>query len=81
MRMKGRHTIIGACCTQCMMYSAFAVLGVNSWSWHGEIQRHDLNLCPAMMIELWMTKREMGDEDVNHVQDMSGYEKSGVQLA
>jgi len=34
-----------------------------------------------MMIELWMRKREMGDEDVNDVEDTSGYEKSGVLLA
>jgi len=28
-----------------------------------------------------MRKREMGDGDENYVEDMSGYEKSGVQLA
>jgi hypothetical protein len=27
-RMKGRHTILGACCTRCMLYSVYAVLGV-----------------------------------------------------
>jgi hypothetical protein len=35
----------------------------------------------AMMVELWMGKREMGDEDENDGVDTSGYEKSGVQLA
>jgi hypothetical protein len=34
-----------------------------------------------MMLELWMRKKEMGDEDGHNVKDTSGYEKSGVQLA
>jgi len=34
-----------------------------------------------MMVELWMRKREMGDEDENDVEDTSRYENSGVQLA
>jgi len=34
-----------------------------------------------MMIEMWMRKREMWDEHENDVEDTSGYEKSGVQLA
>jgi len=34
-----------------------------------------------MMVELWTRKREMGDEDENDVEDTSGYDKSGVQLA
>jgi len=34
-----------------------------------------------MMVELWMRKREMGDEDENDMGDTSGPEKSGVQLA
>jgi len=34
-----------------------------------------------MMVELWTRKREMGDEDENDIEDTSGYEKSGVQLA
>jgi len=33
-----------------------------------------------MMVEWWPRKREMGDEDVNDMEDMSGYEKSAVQL-
>jgi len=80
MRMKGKQTIF-ECRTQCMLYSVYAVLGVNSWSCHGEIERDDLTLCPAMMVEMWMRKREMGDEDENDVEDKSGYEKSGVRLA
>jgi len=38
-------------------------------------------VCSAMMVGMWMRNREMGDEDENDVEDMSGYEKSGVQLA
>jgi hypothetical protein len=42
-----------------------------------------------MMVELWTTKREMGDEDESDMededesdmQDTSGYEKSEVGLA
>jgi hypothetical protein len=34
-----------------------------------------------MMVELWTTKREVGEEHENNVEDPSGYEKSGVQLA
>ena len=34
-----------------------------------------------MMVELWTRKREMGDEDENGMEDMSGYDKSGVRLA
>jgi len=41
----------------------------------------DLTFYSAMMIELWMGKREMGDEDQNDLEDTSRYEKSGVQLA
>jgi len=28
MRIKGRKTILGGCCTRCMLYSVYAVLGV-----------------------------------------------------
>jgi len=34
-----------------------------------------------MMVELWMRKREMGDEDEHDMEDTSGYEISGVRLA
>jgi len=47
--------VLGVC-----LYLVYAVLSVNSWSWHGEIERDDLTLCSAMMVELWMRKREMG---------------------
>jgi len=35
----------GVCSTRCMLYSVYAILGVNSWSLHGEIDRDDLTLC------------------------------------
>jgi len=38
------------------------------------MERDDLTLCSAMMVEMWMRKREMGDEDENDVKDRSGYE-------
>jgi len=34
-----------------------------------------------MMVELWMRKRKMGDDDENDMEGMSRYEKSGVPLA
>jgi hypothetical protein len=34
-----------------------------------------------MIVELWTRKREMRDEDVNDVEDTSGYKKSRVRLA
>jgi len=44
-RMKGWQTILGVCCTRCMLHSVYAALGVNSSWWHGEIERDDLTLC------------------------------------
>jgi len=34
-----------------------------------------------MMVELWMRKREMGDEDENDMEDTSSYERSAERLA
>jgi len=34
-----------------------------------------------MNVELWMRRREMGDEDEKDLEDMSGSEKSGVRFA
>jgi len=64
-----------------MLYSVYAVLGVNSCSWHREIERDDFTLCSAMMRELWKREREMGDEAENDMENRSGYEKSRVRLA
>jgi len=62
-----------------MLYLVYAVLGVNSYSWHGEIESNNMTLCCGVMIEWWIRKRD-GDEDENDMEDMSGYEKSGVPL-
>jgi len=43
--MKQWQTILGVCCTRCMLYSVYAALSVNSWWWHGEMERDDLTLC------------------------------------
>jgi len=63
------HAVFGVCFTPCMLYSVYPILGANSWSWHGEIQRDDLTLYHAMMVELWTREREMGDEDEYDVED------------
>jgi len=39
------YAVLGVCCTRCMLYSVYAALSVNSWWWHGEIERDDLTLC------------------------------------
>ena len=45
----------------------YALLNVNSWSWHGEIERDDLTWCSSMMVELRIRKREMrGDQGKHH---------------
>jgi len=69
MTMKRRQSIIGGCCSQCMLYSVYRILGANSWSRHGETQRDDLTLCSAIIVELWTRKREMGYQDENDVED------------
>ena len=43
------------------------VLDVNSRSWQGEIERDEITLYSAMMVELLTTKREMGDDNKNDV--------------
>jgi len=75
-RMTGAQAILGVCCIRCilywvyavsrvscircMLYSVYALHSVNSWSWHGEIQRDDLTLCSVIMVQLWMRKRDGG---------------------
>jgi hypothetical protein len=63
-----------------MLYSVHAVLGVNSGSLHGRIERDDLTLCSVMIVELWTRKREMGMKMRTLWRIMSGYAKSGVWL-
>jgi hypothetical protein len=64
-----------------MQCSVYALLSVNSCSWHGEIERDDLTWGSAMMVELWTRKSQMGDEDEYNMDNTSGYEISRVQLA
>ena len=45
------------------------------------MERVDLTLRSAMMVELWARKKEKGDEDENDMEDTSGYEKSRVRPA
>jgi hypothetical protein len=71
---------LGLHCTRRILYSVYDVLSVNSSSSHGETGRDDLTLCSAMITELWIRKREMGDEDENDV-ITSGFEKPGERLA
>jgi len=42
------------------------------------MERNDLTLCSAKIVELWTTKAEMWDEDENDLENTSRYEKSGV---
>jgi len=72
---------LGVYCSQCILYLVDSVLGVNSWSWHGAIERDDLRWCSAIMVELWMRRRVMGNEDQHNVEDTNEYGKSGVPLA
>jgi hypothetical protein len=44
-RMKEWQTIEGVCCTWCMLHLVYDALSVNSWWWHGGIERDDLTLC------------------------------------
>jgi len=30
------YAVLDVCCTRCMLHSVYAVLSVNSWSWHGD---------------------------------------------
>jgi len=39
------YAALGVCCTRRMLHLAYVTLGVNSWWWHGEIERDDLTLC------------------------------------
>jgi hypothetical protein len=56
------------------------VLGVNSLSWHGGIERDDFTLCSAMIVEMWTRKREMVDEDENDVRIRMNMRNQGDNL-
>jgi hypothetical protein len=40
-----------------MLYLVYAVLGVNSGSWHGEIERNDFTSCSLVLAEFITRKR------------------------
>jgi len=49
-----------------MLYLVYAVLSVNSWLWHGEIDSDYLTSCSEVMVELRTTRREMRWDGANH---------------
>ena len=50
-----------------MLYLVYAVVGVNSWLWHGKIERDDLTSCSQVMVELSTRMREIrGDGGIHH---------------
>jgi hypothetical protein len=38
------------------------------------MERDDITVCSAMIVEMWMRKGEMGYEDEKDAEDTSGYE-------
>jgi hypothetical protein len=46
------HAVLSVCHTRCMLNSKYAVLTVNSYSWHREIVSDDLTSCVQVMVEL-----------------------------
>jgi len=66
---------------RCMLYLVYATLSVTSWWWHGEIERDDLTLCSCDDGRVVNKKERDEEEDMSDMDDTSGYEKSGVQLA
>jgi len=62
----GRYSILW------MPYSVYEVHGVNSWWWHGEMERDDLTLNSSALVELRTRKREINGEGGNN------YEKLGL---
>jgi len=60
------YAVLSVCCTRCMLCSVYAVLGGNSWSWHGEIERDDWSSCSWVMVELRTREKEIGWDGANH---------------
>jgi len=65
------YAVLGVCCTRCTLSSVYAVLGVSCTRCmpytllrhdqrHGEMERDDLTLCSAIIVELWTRKRDRG---------------------
>jgi len=64
------YALLGVCCTWCMLYWVNAVLGVNSWSCHGEIERYDLASSSEVMVELRTRKRDIRGDGGNHYEKL-----------
>ena len=60
------YAVLAVCCTQCMLNSVYAVLRVNPWSWHGEIERDDLTSYFYVMPQLRTRKKEMWGDGTNY---------------
>jgi len=56
-----------------MLLFVYAVLGVNSCLWRGEIERDDLTSCSEVMVELSTRTREIRGDGGNH------HEKPGLR--
>ena len=67
------YAVLGVCCTRCTLYSIYAVLGINSSSWHREIERDDLTSCFEVMVQLRTRTREMSGYGGNN------HEKQGLK--
>jgi len=60
------YAVRNVCCTRCMLYIVYAVLGVNSESWQGEIDRDVLSSCSYVMVKLRTRMIEMWRYGGNH---------------
>ena len=57
-----------------MLYLVYAIVGVNLWLKHGEIESDDLTSCSLVMVELSTRKREIREDVGNH------HEKLGLHI-
>jgi len=64
------YAAIGVCCTQCMLYWVYDILGVNTRAWHGEIESDDLTLCFQVMVELTTRMRKLRGYWGNHHEEL-----------
>jgi hypothetical protein len=53
-----------------MPYSVYAVFSVYSWSWYGEIERHDLTSGSSVTVELMTSTWEMRTDGANHHEEL-----------
>jgi len=59
------YTVLSVCSIRCMQDVVYALLGVNSWSWHAKIQTDSLTWCSWVMIG-WRTRmrKKRGDGEI-----------------